>query len=140
MKQAFMLLLLLIGVFQLGYQVLGYQMVYQVAYGAITVMALMIAATFLWLFVVRATPLALGMAYSWAGAGFVLGWLWFFKFAGEPTLLHESPVLFAFLPLYFVGAVLHFAVIHRSFGLHGAAFLLPVAGAVALSAGIYLLV
>ncbi len=140
MKQAFMLLILLVGLFQLGHLLLGYQLVYQVAYGAITLMALMIAATFLWLFMVRATPLALGMAYSWAGAGFVLGWWWYFKLLGHPEVLRESPVLFNFLPFYFVGAVLHFAVIHRSFGLHGAAFLLPVIGAVALSAGIYLLV
>ncbi|MCP5037040.1 MAG: hypothetical protein GY945_05500 [Rhodobacteraceae bacterium] len=134
------MLLALIAMFQIGYYLLGYQAVYQVAYGAITLMAMMIAATFLWLFVVRATPLALGMAYSWAGAGFVLGWWWLFNLNGQPLWLRESPVLFAFLPFYFVGAVLHFAVIHRSFGLHGAAFLLPVIGAVGLSAGIYLLV
>ena len=140
MKQAFMLLMALVALFQLGNQLFGYQVVYQVAYGAITLMALMIAATFLWLFVVRATPLALGMAYSWAGAGFVMGWWWFFNLSGRPEWLRESPVLFGVLPFYFVGAVLHFAVIHRSFGLHGMAFLVPVVGAVALSAGIYLLV
>lgn len=140
MKQAFMLLMFLIALFQIGYVVVGYQAVYQVAYGAITLMAMMIAATFLWLFVVQATPLALGMAYSWAGAGFVMGWWWYYNLSGQPDWLRESPVLFNFLPFYFVGAVLHFSVIHRSFGLHGVAFLLPILGAVGLSAGIYLLI
>lgn len=140
MKQAFMLLVVLIALFVLGERAWGYRAVVEVAYGAITLMAGMIAATFLWLFVVRATPLALGMAYSWAGAGAVMGWWWFFNLSGQPDWLRASPVLFAFLPLYFVGAVLHFAVIHRSFGLHGLAFLVPVLGAVALSTGIYLLV
>ena len=139
MKQAFMLLMFLMALFQVGHLMLGYQAVYQVAYGAITLMAMMIAATFLWLFIVRATPLALGMAYSWAGAGFVMGWWWFYNLSGQPDWLSESPILFNFLPFYFVGAVLHFSVIHRSFGLHGAAFLLPIGGAVAVSAGIYIL-
>ena len=138
MKQALLLLVALMALFQVGNQVFGYAVVYQIAYGAITLMALMIAATFLWLFVVRATPLALGMAYSWAGAGFVMGWWWIYNLSGQPVWLRESPVLFSFLPFYFVGAVLHFAVIHRSFGWHGAAFLLPVIGAVLVSAGVFL--
>ncbi len=137
MKQALMLLVALSALFQLGNRVLGTWVVVQVAYGAIALMALMIAATFLWLFVVRATPLALGMAYSWAGAAFVMGWWWFYNLSGQPGWLRDSAILSSILPLYFVGAVLHFAVIHRSFGLHGAAFVLPVIGAVALSAGIY---
>jgi len=44
------------------------------------------------------------------------------------------------LALSLVGAVLHFAVIHRSFGRHGASFLWPVALALGLSTLIYLLV
>lgn len=138
MKQAVMLLVALMALFRLGYEVMGYQAVYQIAYGAITLMALMIAATFLWLFVVRATPLALGMAYSWAGAGGVLGWWWVYNAAGQPAWSVESPHLFLLLPFYFVGAVLHFAVIHRSFGRHGTAFLWPVAAALAASSLIYL--
>ncbi len=140
MKQAFMLLVMLIALFVLGDRVWGYQAVIEVAYGAITLMAGMIAATFLWLFIVRATPLALGMAYSWAGAGCVMGWWWVYNLAGQPVWLTDSPLLFAFLPFYFVGAVLHFAVIHRSFGLHGLAFLVPVLAALGLSAAVYLLV
>lgn len=139
MKQAFALLVLLIGLFQVGHALLGYDTVYRIAYGAIALMALMISGTFLWLYVLRATPLALGMAYSWAGAGFVLGWWWVYHLSGQSDALRESPALFNLLPFYFVGAVLHFAVIHRSFGRHGATFLWPIAGAVGLSAGLYLL-
>jgi hypothetical protein len=102
-------------------------------------MALMIAATFLWLFAVRATPLALGMAYGWAGTGFVLGWWWVFNASGQPLWARESPILFMLLPFCFVGAVLHFAVIHRSFGRHGTAFLWPVAAALAVSSLIHFL-
>jgi hypothetical protein len=139
MKQAFVLLMLLIGLFHLGYLGLGYEAMYQVAYGAITLMALMISGTFLWLFVQRATPLALGMAYGWAGAGLVLGWWYLYHLTGRPGWAVDSPVLFVILPFYFVGAVLHFAVIHRSFGRHGMSFLWPVALSVVVSSLLYLL-
>ena len=76
MKQAFVLMTLIALALQMGYQWAGYEVVYQIGYGAITLMGLMISLTFLWLYVVRATPLALGMAYSWSGASLVLGWWW----------------------------------------------------------------
>jgi len=140
MKQAFALAMVLIVVLQAGYRVAGYQAVYQIGYGAITMMSMMISATFLWLYVQRATPLALGMASSWSGAGLVMGWWWLYAILGRPLWALDSPILFNFLSFYFVGAVLHFSVIHRSFGWHGSAFLLPILGAVALSAAIYLVV
>jgi len=139
MKQAFLLAMIMVTVLQAGYRVAGYDVVYQIGYGAITLMSLMISLTFLWLYVVRATPLALGMAYSWSGAGLVMGWWWIYAVLGRPDWLVDSPILFNFLAFYFVGALLHFGVIHRSFGWHGAAFLLPIAGAVAISATVYLI-
>lgn len=138
MKQAFMLLVALIGLFQLGNMALGYDAVYRIAYGAIALMALMIAGTFLWLYFLRATPLALGMAYGWAGAGLVLGWWYLYNLLGQPDWARHSPVLFVILPFYFVGAVLHFAVIHRSFGCHGLRFLAPIVLAITVSTAIYL--
>lgn len=138
MKQAFMLLVVLTGLFQLGYVGFGYEAVYRIAYGAIALMALMISGTFLWLYIVRATPLALGMAYGWAGAGLVLGWWYLYHLLGRPEWAGESPVLFFILPFYFVGAVLHFAVIHRSFGRHGMQFIAPVLAAVCVSTLAYL--
>ncbi|WP_298565675.1 hypothetical protein [uncultured Aliiroseovarius sp.] len=140
MKQAFALMMLLAALLQLGYLLAGYDAIYQIGYGAITLMGLMISLTFLWLYVQRATPLALGMAYSWSGASLVLGWWWIFALAGEPVVMSESAANFAPLALYLTGAVLHFSVIHRSFGSHGAAFLWPALGAVALSTLIYLVV
>lgn len=134
MKQAFMLLIALIALFQLGYMAWGYETVYLIAYGAISLMSLMIAATFLWLYLERATPLALGMAYGWAGAGLVLGWWYLYTLLGRPAWAENSPILFVILPFYFVGAILHFSVIQRSFGRHGLRFLLPVGVSLALSA------
>ena len=43
-----------------------------IAYRAMTLMAAMISLTFLWLWARRATPLALGMSLSWAGASSVM--------------------------------------------------------------------
>ncbi|UWP91225.1 hypothetical protein K3X13_08985 [Aliiroseovarius crassostreae] len=139
MKQAFALMMVIAVVLQLGYLWAGYEAIYQIGYGAITLMGLMISLTFLWLYVVRATPLALGMAYSWSGASLVLGWWWVFSVLGEPAWAAESPAHFLFLSLYLVGALLHFSVINRSFGLHGAMFLWPVLGAVCLSGLIYII-
>lgn len=137
MKQALLLFALLIALFRGGYEIAGYRAVYLIGYGAVALMALMIAATFLWLWVVRATPLALGMAFSWAGAGLVLGWWWLFHVLEQPRWGLENPFLFNFLSLYVVGAVLHFSVIQRSFGQSGMAFLMPVLGAVGLSAALF---
>ncbi|WP_424943998.1 hypothetical protein [Aliiroseovarius crassostreae] len=139
MKQAFALMMLIAVLLQLGYLWAGYEAMYQIGYGAITLMGLMISLTFLWLYVVRATPLALGMAYSWSGASLVLGWWWIYSVLGEPAWASESPVHFVFLALYLVGALLHFSVINRSFGLHGAMFLWPVLGALCLSGLIYIM-
>jgi len=138
MKQAFALMMLLAVLLQLGYLFAGYDAIYQIGYGAITLMSLMISLTFLWLYFQRATPLALGMAYSWSGASLVLGWWWIYALAGEPVVMAESPLHFAPLALYLSGALLHFSVINRSFGSHGANFLWPVLVAVTLSTLIYL--
>ena len=52
MKQAFVLMMLIALLLQAGYQWAGYDVVYQIGYGAITLMGLMISLTFLWLYVV----------------------------------------------------------------------------------------
>ncbi|MCI2392903.1 hypothetical protein [Aliiroseovarius sediminis] len=138
MKQAFGLMMCLAVLLQFGYLLAGYDAMYQIGYGAITLMGLMISLTFLWLYVQRATPLALGMAYSWSGASLVLGWWWIFALAGEPSFMAESTAHFVPLALYLSGALLHFSVIHRSFGCHGLTFVWPILGAVAVSTVIYL--
>lgn len=139
MKQAFGLMMAIAVLLQLGYVMAGYDAMYQIGYGAITLMGLMISLTFLWLYVQRATPLALGMAYSWSGASLVLGWWWFYALAGEPAFMTHSSAHFAPLALYLSGALLHFSVINRSFGWHGTTFVWPILGAVLLSALVYVI-
>ena len=114
-------------------RILGWPMAYAVAYGAVVLMAAMIAATFLWLWVKRATPLALGMAFSWAGTASVLGWWWVWRTAGQPEAMDQNAALFGFVALYLVGATLHFHVIERSMDLRPGTFAVPVVGAVLLS-------
>lgn len=111
MKQAFALIALIVVALLLAYRLLGYETTYQIAYGAITIMGLLIAGTFVWLWVMRATPLALGMVFSWSGGALVMAWWWVHHLLGRPEVMHESPVLFVFLAFYITGAILHFVVI-----------------------------
>jgi hypothetical protein len=92
-------------------------------FAAVAAMAALIAATFLWLWWVRATPLALGMALSWWGVALVAA-----ASAGAGAVL---PLVA--LPFLGVGAGLHFAVMRRSMGLPRGTALLP-AGLVAAAA------
>ena len=112
----------------------GYDTARAIAYGAVIPMGAMIAATFLWLWAMRATPLALGMAFSWAGTTAVFAWWWIFAALGAPEALATAPVLFPFVALHLVGAILHFHVLERSMALRPGAFLVPVVIAFGLSA------
>ena len=140
MIQALLLVASISIVFIASHASLGYEPTYQIAYGALTLMAAMISLTFLWLWGRRATPLALGMSLSWAGTASVLGWWWIFNLIGKPNTMVESGALFLFLSFYFAGAILHFAVIQRSFGAAGHFFPIPAILAIALSAAIRTLV
>jgi hypothetical protein len=88
-------------------------------YGALSASAALISATFLWLFWVRATPLALGMVLSWAGVAAMAAAL-----AGAGT----GSALLA-LPPVAAGVTLHFGVMRTSMGLGRWATLLPVGAA-----------
>ncbi len=133
MKRAIVLFAGLVLVFELGVHLLGYASTYKVGYGAISIMGVVIALTFLWLWWVRATPLALGMAFSWAGAGSVMGWWWSFNVLGRPEVMHDNKALFVFLSLYIVGALMHFRVIQQALSLPREVFWLPVGGATLIS-------
>lgn len=137
MKQALALAALMAGALEIARIVLGDAPVLLVSYGAIALMALWIAATFLWLWSERATPLALGMAFSWAGGGLFAGWWWrdrLVHWPGAAGAPHTAPHgVSLILALFFVGTLLHFAVIHRSFGRRGMGFLWPVVLAVVVS-------
>ena len=117
----------------------GYEVTYRVGYGAFSLLAAMISVTFLWLWRRRATPLALGMGFGWAGAASVMGWWWMYHLFGRPVDMEAHPLLFALLSIYFVGAVMHFSVIGRSFGWWQHGYLVPVACAVAASWVVHIL-
>ncbi|MEL6169031.1 MAG: hypothetical protein AAFR35_10090 [Pseudomonadota bacterium] len=139
MKEALALLFMIVAVLLLSNGLQGYDRTYDIAYGALTVMAAMISGTFLWLWSTRATPLALGMACSWAGAASVMGWWWTYSVAGAPAAMKDAALLFVFLALYFVGAILHFLVIQRSMGLGSRAFLWPVCAALVIATAVSML-
>ena len=133
MTQGLTLFVLVATAFMISHETIGWRLTYQIGYGAFCLMAAMISLTFLWLWARRATPLALGMSFGWAGASSVIGWWWVYNLMDRPETMAENEVLFLALSLYFVGAILHFSVIQRSFGLYRLAFLVPVAGAIAAS-------
>ncbi|MBV7379291.1 hypothetical protein [Maritimibacter dapengensis] len=137
MKQAIWLVAMTVAALELAFLRLGFDVVADVAYGTIAIMALLIACTFLWLWFERTTPLAIGMVVSWLGISWMAGWWWAYNLMGTPTWAQDHPALFAVLALPIVGAVLHFAVIQRSFGFHGLHFLWPVLGAIAVSCAVH---
>lgn len=92
----------------------GFDVAARLAYSGLTGLAATIAATFLWLWRERATPLALGMAFSWAGAASVTGWWSWARGLDNADWMRGHPALFLCLALYMTGAILHFAVIGRS--------------------------
>ena len=85
----------------------------------------------------RSTPLALGMAFGWAGAASVMAWWWLYNHLGQPDLLKENRLLFVFLSVYFVGAILHLELIGKSFSRPRFAAIAPIA-ALFISLGVTL--
>jgi len=126
MIRVFFLFSLVALAFSVSRSQFGYWPVYEVGYGAFTMMAAMISLTFLWLWLRRETPLSLGMSVSWAGASSVMGWWWMYNILSQPEAMVESQALFLFLALSFVGAMMHFAAIMRTFDFCVPGFALPV--------------
>ena len=118
----------------------GYWPVHRVGHGVFSLMAAMISLTFLWLWAKRETPLALGMSMSWAGAASVMGWWWVFNVLSRPAVLVESQALFLILAICFVGAILHFAAIMRTFDFCVPGYLAPVCLSLVVAIGIERLV
>lgn len=140
MTRPILLLCLLSAAFLMIHGAFGFETAYLVGYGSFALMAALISATFLWLWFRRATPLALGMAFGWAGAASVIGWWWVYRLTGRAVWMEENPLLFACLSLYFVGALLHLQVIGRSFELPERTPVVAFLGTLAASVAATLLV
>ncbi len=132
MKHAFLLFAAVWLAFTAVDAALGHQAAQALGFGAITLMSGLISLTFLWLWSERATPLALGMSFSWAGTASLMGWWWVFGVLGRPAWMAAHPALFLFLSLHVVGTVLHLAVMRRSMDLGRAAVVVPIAVAAVL--------
>lgn len=114
--------------------ILGYGAAHGFAFGAIAVMSALISVTFLWLWWERTTPLALGMATSWAGTASVMGWWWLRSLADGVERATGTGALLVFLALQISGAILHFDVMQTSMGLRRRVLALPLTLAVAAGA------
>ncbi len=139
MKQAIVLFGCVAGALFLSHWTLGYRVTYDIAYGVLASVALVIAGTFAWLWWVRATPLALGMAFSWAGAALVIGWWWAYSLLGAPRVMIEHPALFAAVAAYLVGATLHLRVMQNTMRVSVTLFWVPIGAIVALVLGVVLI-
>ena len=113
MRQALWLLAAATAALALATVTLGPTDTAAAGYAAVAAMAALIAATFLWLWWVRATPLALGMSLSWSGVALVAA--------------TDSALPLPALPLLTTGAILHFAVMRRSMNLPRITLAAPVA-------------
>ncbi|WP_068110408.1 hypothetical protein [Tropicimonas marinistellae] len=133
MKQALSIYAAVLAAVHASFLALGFSGTAEIAFGALTIMSVMISAIFLWLWGMRMSPLSLGMAFSWAGAAMVMGWWWLHSLLGAPTWMLRSEIPLLLSALLLTGAVLHFEVIETSFGFRRGAFLLPVSGALLLS-------
>ena len=105
MMRPVLLLLAMIAVFEGSDILFGYDLSYRVGYGAFALLALVIAGTFFWLWAQRATPLALGMVFSWSGAACLMGWWWLYSLLGAPVWMQDNPLLFIFLSVYLMGSL-----------------------------------
>lgn len=132
-KQALAIYAVVLGAIHMSFLAQGFLGTAEIAHGALTVMALMISATFLWLWGMKMSPLSLGMAMSWAGAAMVMGWWWLYALLGAPVWMMRSELALVCLALYVTGAILHFEVLESSFGFRRGSFLLPVAAALAVA-------
>lgn len=133
MMKPIVMLIAIVTAFEGAAVIFGYALTYQIGYGAFSILALLISGTFLWLWVQRSTPLALGMAIGWGGAAGVMAWWWVYNLLQQPEWMQANPLLFVFLSLYLVGAFLHLEVIGRSFSLSRSATVAPIAIAFLIS-------
>ena len=136
MKQALLLALVFWAAFYFTVEVLNFRLAMAIGFSAMALIAAVNCVTFLWLWYVRATPLALGMALSWAGQTAMSIWWFATGMPGQGSWLHQDPLIFLFLSIYMVGGLLHIAVIQNSAGSTRTAAIWPAMAVVAVIAGV----
>ena len=137
MKQALGFAAALTAVFLVIDLLAGFRTAAWVGFAAMLTIAAVNSATFLWLWYVRATPLALGMALSWAGQAAITAWWLLGGMPGRPDWVALPEVIFVFLALYIVGGGLHVSVIQRSSESRATALVWPAIALVSVAAGVY---
>lgn len=119
----------------------GFDAAYDVGYAAIALLAAIISATFAWLWRIRATPMALGMALSWAGCAGLVGFWWTFNQAGRPPAQGiEHQILWACVSLHLAGSAAHLRVLANAHGGGRVLFAATLAGVIAASLALAALV
>ena len=112
--------------------VFGFDAAYDAGYAAISLLGVIVAATFACLWRIRATPMALGMAFSWAGCAGLVGYWWIFHQVGRPPAEGiEHQILWACLSLYLAGAAAHLRVIADAHGGGRPLFVATLGGVIA---------
>ena len=136
MRQALLLALALWVIFYVTAGILDIWVAATIGFAAMAAIAVVNCVTFLWLWYVRATPLALGMALSWAGQAAVSIWWLTEGMPGAPTWLDKGPLIFLCISIYMVGGLLHIVVIQNSAGSPRMAAIWPVLAVVAVGTGV----
>ncbi len=132
MKQALTIVAVLLAAFLLVEKLAGFDFAALLGLSAMAVIAAINALTFLWLWYVRATPLALGMALSWAGQAGISVWWELSDVPGVLAIQGGGAALFGMVSLYVVGGALHIAVVQRSMEVGFGIVIWPVIGSVAI--------
>lgn len=138
MKQSLAIALLLTGAF-LGIDTLfGDRIALAASLSAMVIVAALNALTFFWLWYVRATPLALGMALSWAGQAGLTAW-WEIRTAPDFAEFGDAGVvIYALIALYVIGGALHISVMQTSMDVrhHGLLWVAVGAGGTLMAASL----
>ena len=131
MTRALGLLALTFVTFALVARPFGLTAAQDIARAAIVLLGLTLSGTFLWLWREKATPLALAMTFSWAGASALLGWWVVYDLWAAPAWMAAHPVLLAILGVYLTGTLLHLQAVRAAFGLGQVALVGLMGGALA---------
>lgn len=138
MRQALLIALVLWASFMLASALVDYRTAVGIGFAATTLISATNCGTFLWLWYVRATPLALGMSLSWAGQAALSVWWLLTGMPGKTSWLERDPSVFLILSVFMVGGGLHIVVIQNSTGMARSVVLWPAIVVAAIAAGVVL--